>query len=175
MASDYSGILKSAGGNRWPGVRVVEKAGRFWAFLDLCVRVLTFGKNKAFLTSYVTTIGKRVAVPKDWPVPRERQYVVLRHELVHVRQQARLGLGFVWLGMVPWAVLYALLPLPMGLAWFRYCFEREAYAESVRAAIVVGEDPEAEREHAVAQISGPAYAWTWPFPARVRAWLKANS
>ena len=34
-------------------------------------------------------------------------------------------------------VLYMLVPLPMGLAYFRARFEKEAYAETIRAAAEV--------------------------------------
>src|SRR5437764_14588221 len=35
------------------------------------------------------------------------------------------------------AILYVLLPLPVGLAWFRAYFEKEAYAETIRVAAEV--------------------------------------
>ena len=46
-----------------------------------------------------------------------------RHELVHVRQWRRWHVLF-WIG-------YLLLPLPIGLAWCRWRFEREAYLEEL--------------------------------------------
>jgi hypothetical protein len=66
------------------------------------------------------------------------------------------------------------LPLPIGLAWFRARFEREAYAESIRAAAEVwGRDYPARseyREHIVQQFVGSAYGWMWPFRGQIERW-----
>ena len=79
---------------------------------------------RSYLDSFQTTIGKTVYVTADWDDwDPDRRYVTLRHEAVHLRQFRKFTLP----GM---AVLYVLLPLPMGLAWFRAYFEKEAYAES---------------------------------------------
>jgi hypothetical protein len=72
------------------------------------------------------------------------------------------------------ALLYVMLPLPMGLAYFRARFEMEAYAESIRAAAEVwGADhprSDAYRRHVVDQFTGPSYGWMWPFRAGVERW-----
>ena len=59
-----------------------------------------------------TTIGKTIYVTRDWDErhPDER-YITMCHELIHLRQFER----YTLIGM---AILYLLLPLPMGLAWF---------------------------------------------------------
>jgi hypothetical protein len=72
------------------------------------------------------------------------------------------------------AVLYLLVPLPMGLAWFRAHFEKQAYAESIRAAAEVwGPDhprrPEFRR-HVIEQFTGAAYGWMWPFRRGLERW-----
>ena len=72
------------------------------------------------------------------------------HERVHLRQFARHGRLLM-------SILYVLLPLPMGLAYCRARFEREAYEETIRAAFEVYglahvEDP-SFRSHIVSQSS----------------------
>ena len=72
------------------------------------------------------------------------------------------------------AVLYVLLPLPMGLAWFRAHFEKAAYAETIRAAAEVwGAEyarSQAHRTHVIDQFTGPSYGWMWPFRASLERW-----
>lgn len=153
-------------------VRVVPKAG-LWhqRVADVFLRAVTLGGQDRYLTDYVTTLGHTIYVPSGWEdVPALRRYVVLRHEVVHVRQFERWGV----VGMV---LLYGLLPLPVGLAWGRARLEWEAYAETLRAtAEVEGLDAARDgrlHDEIVARFTGPDYAWMWPFPARVRAWIAA--
>ena len=129
---------------------------------------LTFGRMRTYLDSFQTTIGSTVYVTPDWDDwDPDRRYVTLRHEAVHLRQFRAYSLP----GM---AILYILLPLPMGLAWFRAYFEKEAYAESIRAAADVWgrEYPRrvAYRQHVIAQFIGPSYGWMWPFPKGINRW-----
>ncbi len=152
-----------------PGFRIVRKdRSRLQRAIHRALVVVTFGGMRAYLDGYQTTIGKTVYVTADWDErdPLER-YVTLRHEAVHLRQFRRYTLP----GM---ALLYVLLPLPMGLAWFRARLEQEAYAESIRAAAEVWgparpRDP-AYRAHIVGQFLGPSYGWMWPFRRSVEAW-----
>jgi hypothetical protein len=130
--------------------------------------VLTLGRMRSYLDSYQTTIGQRVYVTADWDDrPADERYVTLRHEAIHLRQFRKLTLP----GM---ALLYLLLPLPMGLAWFRAQLEKEAYAESVRAAAEVwGADHprRAEfRRRVIDQFMGPSYGWMWPFRSSLERW-----
>lgn len=134
--------------------------------IDKVLRVLTFGKQNRFLTSYTTTLGRRIYVPDDWeryhPIDR---YLILRHEAVHVRQFRR----FTWPGMV---LIYLLLPVPMGLAAGRALIEWEAYKETLVATWQVkGEmaarDPSLAN-HIVARFTGADYGWMWVFGGQVR-------
>ena len=73
------------------------------------------------------------------------------------------------------ALLYVLLPLPMGLAWFRAYFEKEAYAEThPRRGRGVGlaTTPAAPStgEYVIAQFTGASYGWMWPFRAGLERW-----
>src|SRR5262249_53496781 len=115
-----------------PGFRVVRKdRSRLHRAIHYALCVVTLGRMRAYLDSYQTTIGRTVYVTADWDDRDETdRYVTLRHEAVHLRQFRTYTLP----GM---ALLYVLLPLPMGLAWFRAHFEKQAYAESIRAAAEV--------------------------------------
>lgn len=151
-----------------PGVRVVDKAGsRLCRLLDVALRVVTLGRQSAFMTRYVTTIGKTIYVPEGWAERSEAdRYATLRHEAVHLRQFRRYGrLGT--------SLLYLLPILPMGLALGRARLEQEAYAETLRATAEVGglEAAERLREHVVRQFVSGAYGWMWPFPGAIHRWL----
>jgi hypothetical protein len=133
------------------------------------LRLLTFGGQRTYLTSYVTTLGHTIYVPDDFDAWHPDQaWQVLRHELVHVQQFERLG----WLGMV---VVYGFLPLPAGLAWGRARLEWEGYRETLRAVaesegLAAARDPALHR-HIVARFTGPDYGWMWPFPRQVQRWI----
>ncbi len=130
--------------------------------------VLTLGGQRRYLESYVTTLGSRVYVPAGFMAraPDDR-VITLRHERIHLRQFRRWTLP----GM---ALLYLLLPLPLGLSWCRYRFERAAYEETLRAAFELGGAAvvcdAAFRAHIVEQFTSGAYGWMWPFRSAVERW-----
>lgn len=152
-----------------PGFRIVRKdRSRLQRAIHVALAVVTFGGMRSYMDGYQTTIRRTIYVTADWDDrdPLDR-YVTLRHEAVHLRQFRRWTLP----GM---ALLYVLLPLPMGLAWCRARFEQEAYAESIRAAAEVWgrhapRDP-AFRARIVEQFTGASYGWMWPFRASVERW-----
>jgi len=153
----------------FPGFRVVKKCdSRLHRSIHWGLFALTLGRMRRYLDSYQTTIGRAVYVTADWD-DRDavERYVTLRHEAVHLRQFRRWTLP----GM---ALLYLLVPLPMGLAYFRYRFEREAYEESIRAAAeVYGPDYPRQawfRESIIGQFLGPSYGWMWPFRRHLERW-----
>jgi hypothetical protein len=152
-----------------PGFRIVRKdLSTFHRAIDVGLRVVTFGRMRNYLDSFQTTIGKTVYVTADWDdLPVDRRYVTLRHEAIHLRQFRKLTLPVM-------AVLYVLLPLPMGLAYFRAQLEKEAYAETIRAAAEVwgrayASSPE-HRKYVIDQFMGPSYGWMWPFRADLERW-----
>lgn len=153
----------------FPRFRIVRKdQSPLHRAIHRALIVLTLGRMRSYLDSYQTTIGNTIYVTSDWDDwDPDRRYVTLRHEAVHLRQFRSYTLP----GM---AVLYLLLPLPMGLAWFRAHFEKQAYAESVRAAAEVwGPDhprrPEFRR-HVIEQFVGASYGWMWPFRRGLERW-----
>ena len=153
----------------FPRFRIVRK-DQAWTqrALDALLRLVTFGGQRSYLTGYQTTIGQTVYVTPDWDeLPDETRYVTLRHEREHLRQFRRYTVP----GM---ALLYLLLPLPVGLAWFRTRFEMQGYAETIRASVEVYGPAYVMRpvfrEHVVSQFLTGAYGWMWPFRRAVERW-----
>ncbi|MBA3458587.1 MAG: hypothetical protein H0T46_01390 [Deltaproteobacteria bacterium] len=153
----------------FPRFRIVRKdQSAFHKAIDIGLRVVTLGRMRTYLDSFQTTIGSTIYVTANWDsIDPDQRYVTLRHEAVHLRQFRTFTLP----GM---AVLYVLVPLPMGLAWCRAYFEKEAYAESIRAAAEVwGPDyprRAAFRERVIGQFVGPSYGWMWPFRGHLQRW-----
>lgn len=157
----------------FPGLLILPKE-EVWhqRFLDWLLKILTLGAQRHYLTRYTTTLGtRRIYVPTGWKeMSFASRYVVLRHEREHLRQFRR----YTFVGM---ALLYIFLPLPVGLSYFRYRFERAGYEETIRAAReVYGRgyvtDPEFQ-EGIVRQFTTGAYGWMWPFSRQVRRWVRA--
>lgn len=153
----------------FPGFRLLRKRDdSLQRVIDRALRVLTLGRMRAYLDGYQTTLGRTVYVTDDWASqPAVQRWATLRHEAVHLRQFRRYGFALM-------AVLYLLLPLPVGLAYGRMRLEREAYEETLRALHeALGEAAvrdEALRESIIRQFTGPAYGWMWPFPRAVARW-----
>lgn len=146
------------------GVRIVYKEGLWWRLLGALCYVFTFGKNKTFMYS-ITTVGKTIGVPPQWSLwPAQTKLEILTHELVHVDQASRMSLPVFWF-------LYFLFPLPLGLAWFRYSLEREAYLADYSVAIAAGADRRVLIDEVVETLCGSDYGWAWPFRKSVRAWF----
>jgi hypothetical protein len=153
----------------FPRMRIVKKCDSpIHRAIHYFLVGITVGGMRSYLDGYQTTIGRTIYVTADWDErdPLER-YVTLRHEAVHLRQFRRFTLP----GM---AFLYLFLPLPLGVAYFRARFEMEAYAESIRAAAEVHGTARPHspwyRAHVIAQFTGPAYGWMWPFRRALERW-----
>ena len=153
----------------FPGMRIVRKdQSLMHRAIHKFLVVVTFGQMRNYLDSFQTTIGKSIYVTSDWEdLSADYRYCTLRHEAVHLRQFRKWTLP----GM---GLCYVLLPLPMGLAWFRAYFEREAYAESVRAAYELHGRAHVEsarfRNSIVEQFLSASYGWMWPFRASIERW-----
>lgn len=153
----------------FPGFRVLRKdhaAGQ--RVIDLVLKIVTFGAQRRYLTTYQTTIGQTVYVCADWDrLPASQRYITMRHERAHLRQFRRYTLPLM-------ALLYIFVPLPVGLAWFRAKFEKEGYAETIRAAAeVYGLSHVLQpsfRDHVVRQFTSGAYGWMWPFRRSMERW-----
>lgn len=153
----------------FPRLRIVRKdRSPLHKAIHYALCALTLGRMTSYLDAFQTTIGCTIYVTPDWDDwDPDRRYVTLRHEAVHLRQFRAYSLP----GM---AVLYVLLPLPMGLAWFRAGFEKAAYAETIRAAAEVWGPAYPRRveyrRHVIAQFTGAAYGWMWPFRGGLERW-----
>ena len=153
----------------FPTFRIVRKdESRLQRAIDLALRTLTAGKMTSYLTRYQTTIGTTVYVSADWDDRSdEERYVTMRHERVHLRQFARLTLPVM-------AVLYLLVPVPMGLAWCRARLEWAAYRETIVAAAEVHGPGYVRaprfRAAIIDQFTGPAYGWMWPIRRDLERW-----
>ncbi len=153
----------------FPGFRLVKKHdSALQRLIHRLLQAVTLGAQRGYLTSYQTTIGRTVYVTSDWDArPADVRWVTMRHERMHLRQFRR----YTRVGM---AILYLLVPLPLGLAWFRAAFEKEAYAETIRAADEAWgrarvRDP-AFRDGIVRQFTSGAYGWMWPFRRHLERW-----
>lgn len=155
----------------FPTFRLVFKdRSRLMKAIDVFLKVITLWRMRAFMTSFTTTIGYTVYVARSsWDsMSPEGRAAVLRHERVHMRQRRKYG-------MVLYTFLYLLFPLPGGLAYFRAKFEKEAYEETIRAAVDYGWDVSDPgfRSRMVSHFTGPEYFWMWPFRKSVEAWYDA--
>ncbi len=158
--------------NEFPKFAIVKKStSRFHLSIDAILKVVTLGKMQNYVSDYQTTISNSIAVTDHWfTLSKDEQYCILRHELVHLRQFRRYGF---W-GM---SFLYLLVPLPMGFAYCRAAFEKEAYEESIRAhAEVYGLSAVKQglyRDHIIRQFTSASYGWMWPFRKRVIRWYNS--
>lgn len=154
----------------FPSFKMVNKSdSRLMKVLAFLYTVITFGRGKGFMSSTVTVIGNTMYMPGLWKMLSEATKVrILRHERVHFRQQKRYTrLGFI--------LLYLFVPFPIGVAYFRMKFEREAYEETIRTVAAQNglryvQENQTFRETIIEQFVGPQYFWMWPFRASMARW-----
>ena len=153
----------------FPRFRIIKKRdSRFQRMLHWGLVAVTFGQMRDYLDGYYTTIGSRLYVTGDWDdIDPDDRYITLCHEVVHMRQFRR------WTPPLM-GLLYLLFPLPMGLAWFRARFEKEAYAETLRATAEVYGIERARsaetRARIIGQFTSASYGWMWPFKRAMERW-----
>ena len=155
--------------DEFPRFRVVHKRDSLLSrAIDLLLRVLTIGAQRAYLTHYHTVLGDTLYLPDAWATETETaRVIILRHERVHLRQRRRLG-------FLLFATLYLLPFFPLGLAYGRARLEWEAYRETlVATADLCGLDAarsSALRQHIIGRFCSGEYGWMWPFRKRVQRW-----
>ena len=134
------------------GVRVSHKRSSWM------MRFIGLILPAAFSTRFWTTVsGWHIHAPNGADLKALEKYEsIILHELVHIRQARRFP-GH-------WQLSYLLLPLPIGLAWFRWLWEREAYLVNIRAGTMSAED-------VVQTLGSVNYFWSWPRPW-MRRWFK---
>ena len=153
----------------FPGFGLVPKReSSLSKAIDLGLKLVTLGAQRAYLTHYHTVIGHTLYTPDSWATTSEvDRVIVLRHERVHLRQRRRYGLPLM-------AFLYFVPFLPIGLAYGRARLEWEAYEETLRATaelcgIERARSP-ALRDGIVRRFTGGEYGWMWPFRRHVESW-----
>jgi len=136
--------------------------------IDVCLKIITFGQMETFMEDFITTLGNKVYVPETWQNGSLVSKIeILRHERVHMRQARKYG-------RILFSIMYLLLPLPGGLAYFRKKFEMEAYEESMRTLHMymgAGALNDRLKEHITKQFTSANYFWMWPFRKSVEAWF----
>ena len=138
MTSDELASRIQAAQKTYPGLRIMQRS---WG--TRCI-----------------TLGPWITVPPEYQhYSPTVQYAHLAHECAHVRQYQRCGLGSAWLGIPLFLLLYLLAPLPLGLAWWRYRWEREAFGAEQDARRALGLPL---RQNVEALLHGRAYGWAWP-------------
>ena len=155
--------------SEFPAYKRVKKADS-WMMrcIDVFLKIITFGEMKAFLQTFVTTVGTTVYTPEAWDVwAPENRMMILRHERVHMRQAKKYTRPL-------FTFLYLFFPLPGFLSYFRMKFEREAYEESLRAAAeyfgIEAIDNPQTMDRYVRHFTTSEYFWMWPFRRSHERW-----
>ena len=158
--------------DEFPRFRIVHKRDSSLSrFIDVLLRILTFGAQRAFMTHYHTVLWDTLYVPDRWgSTPDVARLITLHHERIHLRQRRRYG-------DIVMTFLYLVPIFPLGLAYGRARIEWEAYAETIRTTARY-RGPEAARHpdlraHIVAQFTGGSYGWMWPFRKQIERWYDA--
>lgn len=139
--------------NRWSQIRMVKLKSKLDSRLMLLLGAVL---GPFFVTNMWTTVGRTVYFPSNVNDP-EKHTTTLEHEAIHVKQYNSYG-PLLWL-------LYLFFPLPIGFAYFRWRFEREAYLVQLRE----GASPEL-----LADLLWRHYAWPWPKPWMERWFRRAK-
>jgi hypothetical protein len=153
----------------FPAFRLVAKRrSALSAAIDVALKLVTFGAQRAYMTHYHTVIGATLYTPDSWESAAEvDRMIVLRHERVHLRQRRRYGLPLM-------AFLYFIPFFPVGLAYGRARIEWEAYEETLRATAELCGLEQARspalRAGIVRRFTGGDYGWMWPFRRQVERW-----
>lgn len=141
------------------GVQVRSKKESFVMHL---LALILFPFNPKFLYSYWTTWYGKVYAPVGFSLNDQAGYPakkrVLEHEGIHLKDMKKWKFLF--------RISYLLLPLPFGLAYCRWRWERKAYLPELK---------ELKNHHTFAKrlnqivnaLGGPDYMWTYP-----KSWMR---
>ncbi len=154
--------------NEFPDFCIRKKrSSRLQRSIHIALAILTLGGQRVYLTHYHTVLFGTLWVPDAWDaMSDDDQYILLRHERIHLRQRKRMG--DLWMSFI-----YLVPFFPLFFAWGRARIEWEAYVETLRAtAEIYGIDAAANlRAHIVRRFVGPDYGWMWPFPKTIHRWF----
>lgn len=118
------------------------------------------------------TIGMNVYLSSKWKEFSSKQKMsTLRHERRHLMQ-------FDLYGTILMSLLYLLVFFPIGLAYYRAKFEREGYAESLRAKVeYYGATLGTKRDGLdtyIENFCGPRYLYMLPFRKTIIRWFNED-
>lgn len=171
-----------------PIAKVGTKDPLFWTVLWWVGAILSFGlitikmDLNVFLQMYATTIGPLQGYPRRFAALGKR---LLVHECRHTWQCVMCGylipiVGWIpgktgrriraWVGLLPMALIYFVLPFPIFFCYGRYRLELDADIKAWRWALENGYTVDATRNRAAARINtvgGWAYGRPWP-----KAWVR---
>lgn len=156
----------------FPDFHIIKKEdSRLMKLIDVCLKIISFGQMKTFMTDFITTLGSKVYIMERWEsVALIDRIAILRHERVHMRQARRYG-RFLF------SFLYLMFPLPIGFAYFRKKFEQEAYEESIKTIYqYYGEKAicsTRQKEFIISQFTSANYFWMWPWRKDLEKWYDA--
>jgi hypothetical protein len=159
-----------------PSIILTPKSMWFWQALAWLLTIITFGKIKRdrFLQDFATTVGPLWGLPDDWSDADVRG--LIPHEGRHTYQARVCGwfipiLGWIpflapWVGIPIQMLLYVVLPIPVGLTYFRYYFELDAdvheWANKLEAGIWTKERVWDDALRRAVSVSGADYFYPWP-------------
>ena len=77
----------------FPDFHIIKKEdSRLMKLIDVCLKIISFGQMKTFMTDFITTLGSKVYIMERWEsVALIDRIAILRHERVHMRQARRYG------------------------------------------------------------------------------------
>lgn len=136
----------------------------WWLRAAFCILTMVTRQD---YSNYYQGINHTVYLGANWgKLSARAKYYMLIHERAHLLQFRRYSFPLM-------AFLYLFFPLPIGLAWFRLKFEREAMRAVYERKLYWGENIdfkwELERYHS--KFAGPTYLYPWPFKKHLRKLL----
>lgn len=156
----------------FPNFKIVRKSDS-WLMkaINVFLLIVSFGMQRTFMTAFTTTLGNTVYITDAWDTWGEiTRVVLLRHERVHMRQARRYT-------RVLFSLLYLFAFFPVGLAYFRAKFEKEAYEETIAATLEYRGREIVENQHfrekTIQHFTSAEYLWMWPFRGHLERWYDA--
>lgn len=144
------------------------KMSRPW-WLRASFKILNFFTGQNY-SNYTQAIGKTIYPAKNWVYfTNYSRFYVLVHEHQHLKQFKKYSTPLM-------AFLYLFFPLPIGLAYFRAKFEREAMKEVLRMKRSLGEEIIVNfvKEDYIRRFSGATYLYPWPFKKQIKRWVEED-
>jgi len=152
----------------FPDFKIVKKSDSFFMkMVSWFLRIVSFGKLNSFMKSFTTTIGQNIYVAESWDTNSlATKAITIRHERIHMRQARDVG-------RIKFSLLYLFVYFPIGFAYYRAKFEKEAYAESLRAVHEYYGPKfftQSLKDNVVKHFTSAEYLWMWPKKEQIEEW-----